>query len=418
MCVASDSVDGTIRHAWITEAPTANNNKGSLTEEGVENIANHKYVPGHYTSMDTLLDPFWKYMTEFLPMTMAPNMVTFIGAMHCAVAYATVWYYSANFDKHCPDWVVFMCGYCTIAYYTFDCMDGKQARRTGTSSPLGQLFDHGFDCMCTLSHISSVAQFLRIGGDPEWLMVFQTSLQLSFLMAQWEEYYTHILPHAQGDFGVTEMNYGIGLFTIANAFIDRDAFWGALVKDMLPSKFVEEFNYIPEVVFNMEFRHFGLAAWFGLVIFVTTSCIVRVLTHERVVANGGIGLKLSALSKLFSPLVICVAPFLLPKEVMVNETRYIAVSTGLLFSYLTKKMICFSMAKQTYATFQVEAIPYCAIMLWIRLDDNITAEGASLLLKALCVWNAYRLVNWASIAIDQICKRLDIYCFTIKQKKV
>lgn len=26
-----------------------------------------------------------------------------------------------------------------------DCMDGKQARRTGSSSPLGQLFDHGCD---------------------------------------------------------------------------------------------------------------------------------------------------------------------------------------------------------------------------------------------------------------------------------
>jgi ethanolaminephosphotransferase len=32
-----------------------------------------------------------------------------------------------------------LCAYCTFAYYTLDCMDGKQARRTGTSSPLGQL---------------------------------------------------------------------------------------------------------------------------------------------------------------------------------------------------------------------------------------------------------------------------------------
>jgi phosphatidylglycerophosphate synthase len=28
-------------------------------------------------------------------------------------------------------------------YQTLDAVDGKQARRTGTSSPLGQLFDHG-----------------------------------------------------------------------------------------------------------------------------------------------------------------------------------------------------------------------------------------------------------------------------------
>lgn len=28
-----------------------------------------------------------------------------------------------------------------------DAIDGKQARRTGTSSPLGELFDHGCDAI-------------------------------------------------------------------------------------------------------------------------------------------------------------------------------------------------------------------------------------------------------------------------------
>ncbi len=30
-----------------------------------------------------------------------------------------------------------------IIYLNFDAIDGKQARRTGTSGPLGELFDHG-----------------------------------------------------------------------------------------------------------------------------------------------------------------------------------------------------------------------------------------------------------------------------------
>ncbi len=30
-----------------------------------------------------------------------------------------------------------------LAYLHLDCIDGKQARRTKSSSPLGQLFDHG-----------------------------------------------------------------------------------------------------------------------------------------------------------------------------------------------------------------------------------------------------------------------------------
>lgn len=36
---------------------------------------------------------------------------------------------------------------CLWLYSTFDNVDGKQARRTGSSSPLGELFDHGCDAL-------------------------------------------------------------------------------------------------------------------------------------------------------------------------------------------------------------------------------------------------------------------------------
>jgi phosphatidylglycerophosphate synthase len=34
-------------------------------------------------------------------------------------------------------------------YQTLDAIDGKQARRTGSSNALGELFDHGCDSMST-----------------------------------------------------------------------------------------------------------------------------------------------------------------------------------------------------------------------------------------------------------------------------
>ena len=34
-----------------------------------------------------------------------------------------------------------------VLYVNLDCLDGKQARRTRSSSPLGQLFDHGCDAL-------------------------------------------------------------------------------------------------------------------------------------------------------------------------------------------------------------------------------------------------------------------------------
>jgi ethanolaminephosphotransferase len=44
-------------------------------------------------------------------------------------------------------------------------MDGKQARRTGSSSPLGLLFDHGCDAINSI--FGSVNWIVSLGLDPQ-----------------------------------------------------------------------------------------------------------------------------------------------------------------------------------------------------------------------------------------------------------
>ena len=128
--------DETLTSCILFEPPVKS---GNISIPGLHFIANHKYRPSEYTHLDNFLNPTWTYLTELLPMWIAPNMVTTLGGLHCGVAYALLWWYSPDFDVSPPDWVVLLAGWCTIAYYTLDCMDGKQARRTGSSSPLGQL---------------------------------------------------------------------------------------------------------------------------------------------------------------------------------------------------------------------------------------------------------------------------------------
>mmetsp|Transcript_28400 Transcript_28400/g.83526 ORF Transcript_28400/g.83526 Transcript_28400/m.83526 type:complete len:160 (-) Transcript_28400:930-1409(-) len=123
-----------------------------------------------------ILNPILTFLAYLLPPWLAPNAVTTLGGLHCTVMYAIMWYYSPNFDSVVPDWTLILSGYCTFAYYTFDCMDGKQARRTGTSSPLGQLFDHGFDCICNLAHLSAAGGYDMSGGT-RWFVGLQLILQ-------------------------------------------------------------------------------------------------------------------------------------------------------------------------------------------------------------------------------------------------
>eukprot|EP00568_Trieres_chinensis_P013107 CAMPEP_0183303594 /NCGR_PEP_ID=MMETSP0160_2-20130417/8969_1 /TAXON_ID=2839 ORGANISM="Odontella Sinensis, Strain Grunow 1884" /NCGR_SAMPLE_ID=MMETSP0160_2 /ASSEMBLY_ACC=CAM_ASM_000250 /LENGTH=162 /DNA_ID=CAMNT_0025466517 /DNA_START=22 /DNA_END=510 /DNA_ORIENTATION=+ len=126
--------------------------------------------------------------------------------------------------------------------------------------------------------------------------------------------------------------------------------------------------------------------------------------------------RFSAISKLLSPLLVGIAPFLLPVSYLRDNTRYVSVAAGLLFSSITKKMIVFSMAKMTYASIQLDVLPFLGLCLWARLDPNLTEQGAFFLLEVTCVLHAVRLVFWARRAIRDICDRLGIWCFRIKPK--
>ena len=382
---AKKAIDRTSEHAWIVLNPK----HGVLTDDGLEFIANHQYKAGTYTWLDNVLNPFWTQLTELLPLWLAPNMVTTLGALHTLFSYALTWYYAPNLNTWVPSWVIVVNAYCAIAYYTLDCMDGKQARRTKSSSPLGQLFDHGFDCISNLSHLSSISAYTMIGGS-RWLVATQSSLQFSFFMAQWEEYYTHVLQHSTGNIGVTELSYGMSAAMLLMAFIDREAFWSA------------------SVVSDLKVIHLGVIGWCVLMSGMIVLSFIRVYKKLR-----DPRLFCSAVGKLLSPLGVAVAPFLIPRDIIQSESRYISLAVGLCFSVLTIKMIVSSMAKMAFGTLQLEVVPLLAGCLWLKGGGGF----GGLTTRVLSLFYGLRLLWWVNTAITQICKRLDIYCFSIKKKR-
>lgn len=59
-----------------------------------------------------------------------------------------IYLYGFTTEGPIDSWFVVWCGFSYLIYTTLDNIDGKQARRTGSGSPLGMLFDHGLDA-CT-----------------------------------------------------------------------------------------------------------------------------------------------------------------------------------------------------------------------------------------------------------------------------
>ncbi len=82
-------------------------------------------------------------MVELLPLWMAPNLVTLMGTLIMVATTVVVLAFCPRLEGEAPQWSYILCALGLFIYQTMDAIDGKQARRTGSSSPLGQLFDHG-----------------------------------------------------------------------------------------------------------------------------------------------------------------------------------------------------------------------------------------------------------------------------------
>lgn len=77
-------------------------------------------------------------------------------------------------------------------YQSFDNVDGKQARRTGSSSPLGELFDHGIDSLnCTLGGVV-LAACLGFGPTRQGAVVVLVSAWPMYI-SSWEQFHTGTL---------------------------------------------------------------------------------------------------------------------------------------------------------------------------------------------------------------------------------
>ncbi|KAH9818484.1 CDP-alcohol phosphatidyltransferase-domain-containing protein [Melampsora americana] len=139
-----------------------------------------------------ILRHWWNWVAEWMPRWLAPNMITLIGLFFILVNIATVAIYMPDLASEAPRWVYFSFAIGLFSYQTLDNVDGKQARKTGTSSPLGELFDHGIDSLnCVLG---GLIQCAAIGTGQSFYSVFIVVVACwPMYLSTWEEYHTGVL---------------------------------------------------------------------------------------------------------------------------------------------------------------------------------------------------------------------------------
>ncbi|XP_011164695.1 cholinephosphotransferase 1 isoform X6 [Solenopsis invicta] len=178
-----------------------------LSPGQLKRLSEHKYSCTSNSLLDGLLQPWWDWLVSKVPLWLAPNLITVLGLIVNIVTTLILVYYSPDARIEPPRWACFLCALGLFIYQSLDAIDGKQARRTGTSTPLGELFDHGCDSISTVFVALSACIAVQLGYYPTW-MFFQCFCAMTlFYCAHWQTYVSGSLRFGKVD--VTEAQFTI-----------------------------------------------------------------------------------------------------------------------------------------------------------------------------------------------------------------
>ncbi|XP_063379765.1 cholinephosphotransferase 1 isoform X4 [Cydia fagiglandana] len=197
-----------------------------LNAAQLKKLSEHKYSCTSSSILDAWLQPWWCWLVSKTPLWLAPNLITILGLIVNIVTTLILIWYSPDARTDPPRWACLLCALGVFVYQSLDAIDGKQARRTGSQSPLGELFDHGCDSISTVFIALGACTAVNLGEYPTW-MFFQCFCAMTlFYCAHWQAYVTGTLRMGRVD--VTEAQYSIIAIHLVSATLGA-RFWSTQI---------------------------------------------------------------------------------------------------------------------------------------------------------------------------------------------
>ncbi|KAL2018581.1 hypothetical protein VTK56DRAFT_623 [Thermocarpiscus australiensis] len=404
-----------------------NNSKQAVAEcisdDALIHLKSYKYSAvdkspiSHY-----VLRPYWNAFVELLPLWLAPNMVTLLGFMCIVFNIGLLVVMMPDLEGPAPPWVYYSFAFGLFMYQTFDNVDGKQARRTGTSSGLGELFDHGIDSLnCTLASLLETAA-MGLGTSKSGVFTALCPC-LPMFFSTWETYHTHTLylgvingPTEGLLLACTVMAlsgyYGPGIWTepLVNLLGDRASLFKSLglTDDMLGDISIRDL-WVTVIVASLLFTHIPF-------------CIYHVVKARR-----ERGLPVAPVFLEWTPMAVYTlsigAWLYSPHSTIRSENHLVlfCVIMSFVFGRMTTKMILAHLTRQPF--------PYWTVMLWPLVGGAVlgnlprfgfpavSADVEHAYLWAYLVFAAIAYFRWAYLVTTSICDYLGINCLTIPYEK-
>ncbi|XP_075972333.1 choline/ethanolaminephosphotransferase 1 bbc isoform X4 [Anticarsia gemmatalis] len=193
-----------------------------LNAAQLKRLSEHKYSCTSASILDAWLQPWWCWLVSKTPLWLAPNLITILGLIVNIVTTLILVWYSPDARQDPPRWSCALCALGVFIYQSLDAIDGKQARRTGSQSPLGELFDHGCDSISTVFIALGACIAVKLGEYPTWMFFQCFSAMTLFYCAHWQAYVTGTLK--MGRIDVTEAQYSIMGIHLVSAILGP-SFW-------------------------------------------------------------------------------------------------------------------------------------------------------------------------------------------------
>ncbi|XP_035790908.1 cholinephosphotransferase 1-like isoform X2 [Anopheles albimanus] len=359
----------------------------------LKKLGDHKYSCTNVSLMDPFLQPWWCWLVSKVPMWLAPNLITIVGLIINILTTLILIYHSPNGREEPPRWTSALCAAGLFIYQSLDAIDGKQARRTNSSSPLGELFDHGCDSISTVFVALSACISVQLGFYPRW-MFFQCFCAMTlFYCAHWQTYVSGTLRFGKID--VTEAQCTIiGIHLISAIF--GPSIWMTKVPLIGGS-----WNYGVCGVFT-----------FGFVQMLITFC--QTFRAGGVGKNGSTVAGTSVLSPIIPFLFVVVPAYVISQksteQLYENHPALYIMAFGMITAKVTNRLVVAHMTKSEMEYLDMGLIgPMC---LFLNQYFNCFLPEYYVLWACL-LWCTFDLIRYCGQICLEICDYLKIELFRI-----
>ncbi|XP_050561386.1 cholinephosphotransferase 1 isoform X5 [Spodoptera frugiperda] len=363
-----------------------------LNAAQLKRLSEHKYSCTSASILDAWLQPWWCWLVSKTPLWLAPNLITILGLIVNVVTTLILVWFSPDARQDPPRWACALCALGVFIYQSLDAIDGKQARRTGSQSPLGELFDHGCDSISTVFIALGACIAVKLGEYPTW-MFFQCFCAMTlFYCAHWQAYVTGTLK--MGRIDVTEAQYSIIAIHLVSATLGP-SFWATQVGGGL------------EVRYSLALVAVGGA-------FLTVGALLASIVTGGVGKNGSTVAGTSILSPVIPFSLVVVPAFIIfqksESNVYQHHPSLYIMAFGMVAAKVTNRLVVAHMTKSEMDYYDWSLLG--PAMLFLNQYFN-HALPEYYVLWLCTIWVCVDLIRYCGQICLEICGHLRIQLFRI-----